>query len=169
MRIVLLPIKDFNDAKQRLAGALAPEHRAALARAMLSDVLGAISRARSPQRVIVFTASAEVAEVVRPFSFEIVEEILVRGHSTAVNGMVEQLSGAGSKILAIAGDLPTLRAEDIDLLLDSTVKPRRRSSSSRRVMVRARTRRCSFCLRAFRWSTAKAVCSVTFRERKLLA
>ena len=49
MKTVLLPVKDFSDAKQRLASSMDADARAGLARAMLADVLNALARARAPQ------------------------------------------------------------------------------------------------------------------------
>jgi 2-phospho-L-lactate/phosphoenolpyruvate guanylyltransferase len=118
MRTVLLPVKDFRFAKQRLAAVLDPQRRAGFARAMLSDVLRTISEARRPERVIVFTASEEVAKLARPYDFEIVQEVNVRGHSAAVNQMVDSLSAEASHILSIASDLPTMQAAEIDHLFD---------------------------------------------------
>src|ERR1700733_6986120 len=92
MKTVLLPVKDFQNAKQRLAPAVAAAVRADLARAMLADVLNSISKARTPQRVVVFTASEKVIQMTRPFGFEVVLETSVDGHSAAVNHMVEELS-----------------------------------------------------------------------------
>src|SRR5689334_21133696 len=119
MKTVLLPVKDFKLAKQRLATALPPARRAGLARAMLSDVLKSIANARKPDRVVVYTGSEAVAEVVRQYSFDIVEELFVRGHSEAVNRMVEDLADHASQILSIAGDLPTLRPEDVDCVFET--------------------------------------------------
>ena len=42
MRALLLPVKDLNNAKQRLAGLLTPEERCSLAQAMLADTLRAV-------------------------------------------------------------------------------------------------------------------------------
>src|SRR5262245_11261035 len=110
MRTLLLPVKDFRHAKQRLSTRLIPAERVALAKAMLSDVLSAIARARTPDRVVVFTASDQVAEIARPYQFDIIEEVSVRGHSAAVNQMVQELSCNSSQILSIAADLPLLEA-----------------------------------------------------------
>src|SRR5258706_250474 len=119
MKTVLLPVKDLTTAKQRLAGALNPARRAGLARAMLSDVLRAIAKSRMPDRVVVYTASEAVAQLVRPYSFEIVEELFVTGHSAAVNRMVEDLDGHASQILSIAADLPMLTPEDVDCVFET--------------------------------------------------
>ncbi len=119
MRTVLLPVKDFRYAKQRLAPVLEAARRAGLARAMLFDVMEAISKAGRPERVVVFTDSDEAMEISRSFGFDIVPEVSVQGHSAAVNQMLERLSPAASRILSIAGDLPTISSKDIDDVLDS--------------------------------------------------
>jgi hypothetical protein len=59
---------------------------------MLTDVLHVLLRARSAERVVVFTACDEVMEVAKPLGFEIVREKVVDGHSAAVNEMVEEMS-----------------------------------------------------------------------------
>ena len=123
MKTVLLPVKDFSDAKQRLASALNAESRAGLARAMLLDVLDVLVRARSPERVVVFTAAAEVAATVRALNFEVIMEQSVDGHSAAVNRMVEELAPTSSRILSIASDLPRLVPSEIDFVLDAACEP----------------------------------------------
>ncbi len=126
MKTVLLPVKDFSNAKQRLTHALAPEQRAGLARAMFSDVLRALAGCRVPDRIIVFTASAEAAAMARPFGFDVVTEESVDGHSAAVNHMLERLatnaSGA-SIVFSLALDLPTLTPGEIDFVISSVSEP----------------------------------------------
>jgi 2-phospho-L-lactate guanylyltransferase len=119
MRTVLLPVKSFSDAKQRLCPALDGNARAGLARAMLLDVFNVLGRARTPERVVVFTAAADVIEMSRKCGFEVVVERSVDGHSAAVNRMVEELSGTSSRILSIASDLPRLVPSEIDFALDA--------------------------------------------------
>ena len=123
MKTVLLPVKDFQHAKQRLASALDAETRANLARAMLSDVLDALTRAQVPDSVVVFTASSEVGQMARSCGFDVVMESSVAGHSAAVNLMVSELSSHSSQILSIAGDLPKLRSEEVDLVLNTSAAP----------------------------------------------
>jgi 2-phospho-L-lactate guanylyltransferase len=123
MKTVLLPVKDFQDAKQRLAPAIDAAMRAGLARAMLTDVFHSLAKARAPERVVVFTASETVIQMTRPFGFEVVREVSVGGHSAAVNHMVEDLSATATRILSIAGDLPRLVPSEIDFALDCTSEP----------------------------------------------
>lgn len=123
MKTVLLPVKDFRDAKQRLIPALDSSSRAGLMRAMLRDVLRALSLARSPERVVVFTACTEVIELATPYGFEVVMEQEVQGHSAAVNQMVDTLSSTGTRILSIAADLPRLTPSEVDFALEAVSEP----------------------------------------------
>jgi 2-phospho-L-lactate guanylyltransferase len=123
MNTVLLPVKDFRQAKQRLLSALDSDARAGLARAMLQDVLQVIARARSPHRVVVFTACDEAIEMSKPFGFDIVIEESVDGHSAAVNRMVETLSAGCARIISIAGDLPRLLPSELDFALEAASEP----------------------------------------------
>jgi len=123
MKTVVVPVKDFKNAKQRLAPMFDGAKRAGLARAMLRDVLTALSRARSPHRVVVFTAADEVMQMVQPFGFDVVLEKSVDGHSAAVNQMVDELSANATRILSIAGDLPRLASTEIDFALDAVSEP----------------------------------------------
>ena len=123
MKTVLLPVKDFRDAKQRLVPALDPPTRAGLAQAMLLDVLNVLRRARTPERVVIFTASREVIQMTERFGFEVVMEPSVDGHSAAVNHMVAELSANSSRILSIAGDLPRLLPTEVDFALEAASEP----------------------------------------------
>ena len=123
MKTVLLPVKDFANAKQRLSGALDGSARAGLARAMCLDVLQALARTRVPERVIVFTAADEVIQMTRPFGFDVVFEKSVDGHSAAVNHMVSELVSNSARIVSIASDLPRLVPSEIDFAMDAASEP----------------------------------------------
>src|SRR6267143_3800059 len=123
MKTVLLPVKDFGSAKQRLASALDASTRAGLARVMCVDVLSAVARTRVAERVIVFTAADEVIQMARPFGFDVVLEKSVDGHSAAVNQVVSEVLSSSSRFLSIASDLPRLVASEIDFALDAASEP----------------------------------------------
>jgi 2-phospho-L-lactate/phosphoenolpyruvate guanylyltransferase len=123
MKTVLLPVKTFADAKQRLVPALDAATRAGLARAMCLDVLNVLSRAHVPDRVVVFTAADEVVQMARPLGFDVVLEKSVEGHSAAVNHMISELVSSSARILSIATDLPRLVPSEIDFALDAASEP----------------------------------------------
>ena len=54
--IVVIPVKRFDEAKERLAGPVDPETRAKLAEAMLEDVLSALDESRMIFARIVVTS-----------------------------------------------------------------------------------------------------------------
>jgi 2-phospho-L-lactate guanylyltransferase len=123
MKTVLLPVKAFAEAKQRLVPVLDTATRTGLARAMCTDVLNALARTRVAERIIVFTAADEVIQMARPFGFDVVLEKSVNGHSAAVNQMVAKLSTTSARILSIAIDLPRLIPSEIDFALDVASEP----------------------------------------------
>ena len=116
MRTLLLPVKDFSGAKHRLSPVLTQTERAGLARAMCQDVVAAVAGAKNLERVVVFTASEEVAGIARLSGFDIVQEEAVRGHSHAVNQMTELLTASGT-VVAIASDLPALQSGELDTVM----------------------------------------------------
>src|SRR5262245_60997504 len=122
MKTVLLPVKDFANAKQRLAAKLNPTVRVGLARSMCLDVLNTLARTRVPNRVVVFTAADEVIQMARTLGFEVVLEKTVDGHSAAVNRMVSELQSISSRILSLASDLPRLVPSEIDFVLDAATE-----------------------------------------------
>jgi len=123
MKTVLLPVKEFSNAKQRLNPALDGRARAGLARAMLMDVLTALRRARAPERVVVFTAADEALAMARALGFQTIIEKSIDGHSVAINHLIDEFSASSSRILAIAGDLPKLLPSEIDFALNAASEP----------------------------------------------
>jgi 2-phospho-L-lactate guanylyltransferase len=123
MKTVLLPVKEFGCAKQRLGPALDGQARAGLARAMLLDVFNALRRARAPERIVVFTAADEVLQMAKPLGFQTIVEKSIDGHSAAINYLIDEFSGTSSRILAIAGDLPKLLPSEIDFALNAASEP----------------------------------------------
>lgn len=123
MKTVLLPVKAFAEAKQRLVPVLDAASRVGLARAMCTDVLKTLARTRAAERVIVFTAADEVIQMARPFGFDVVLEKSVKGHSAAVNQMVTELLTTSARILSIAIDLPRLLPSEIDFALEAASEP----------------------------------------------
>ena len=103
---VLLPVKSFAEAKLRLAPALDPGRRAALARAMATVVVAAAA----PLPTAVVCDDAEVASWARDLGALVVWEP-ERGLNRAVEAGVARLAGAGAARVVVAhADLPRARA-----------------------------------------------------------
>lgn len=117
MRVVVVPAKDFAGAKQRLGDALPAAARAALARAMLEDVLAALASA-PVDRVVVVTPDAEVAAVAEGSGAMVVREPEGRGHTAAVERGIALCREWGATVmLTVPGDVPCLTADEVARIL----------------------------------------------------
>ena len=114
----LIPVKGFRNAKQRLSPLLEAAEREALAEAMFRDVLRQVLSARRLHGTFVVTGNDAVAEIALALGAEVIREALERGETDAVDFARGYLKGAGwEAVLIIPGDMPLLRACDIDGLL----------------------------------------------------
>jgi 2-phospho-L-lactate guanylyltransferase len=113
MIICAVPVKDLVAAKQRLVAALAPAARAALARAMLRDVVGALVAARLGA-VWLVTRDREAAAVARELGVEVLPEAENRGHTAAVALAQAEASRRGVQVfLTVPGDVPCVTPGEI--------------------------------------------------------
>lgn len=111
--LAAVPAKDLENAKQRLIPILSPSERRDLARAMLEDVLTALSGA-GLDAVWVVTKDHEVAELTRRFPVTILEEPENLGHTEAVALAQREAARRGAdRFLTIPGDVPQVTAEEI--------------------------------------------------------
>jgi 2-phospho-L-lactate guanylyltransferase len=107
---VLIPLKTFGLAKSRLADALSPDERAELMRSLLERVVGAV-RDAGIERITVVTSES------------------LNGHETwHDHGLPwnDALATAAAEVVraplvaVISADLPLLRAEEVEELLEAT-------------------------------------------------
>jgi 2-phospho-L-lactate/phosphoenolpyruvate guanylyltransferase len=114
----ILPVKRFEDAKERLRGALAPSARRALARAMVHDVLDALDRVRGIARIVVVTAEESVRALAAARGDAVIDDRYETGQSTAAALGIERAGRAGAEqVLLVPGDCPALWPEEVDGML----------------------------------------------------
>ncbi len=114
----ILPVKRFAEAKQRLGDSVADTLRADLTRAMVGDVLVALSRTESLDRTIVVTREDAVAAAAAYLGASVVADGAERGQSAAVALGVQSALEAGlERVLCIPGDCPALDPAELDALL----------------------------------------------------
>ena len=119
MRVLLLPVKDLRNAKQRLAGVMSPSQRFALAQAMLTDTMRAVNRIRSAVKIFVITNYEPAARAALQNGWEILREDQQTSESASVDAASRICAERGvSALLRLPLDLPLLQAEDVDELLD---------------------------------------------------
>lgn len=123
MRMAVVPAKDLGAAKQRLGEALPAPARAALARAMLEDVLAALAGAPL-DRVLVVTPDPGVAALAEARGARVVREPTSGGHTAAVARGVAACQALGARVmLTVPGDLPCLTSAEVTRILDACGPP----------------------------------------------
>jgi 2-phospho-L-lactate/phosphoenolpyruvate guanylyltransferase len=111
-------VKRFGAAKQRLSAGIGGARRAALAAAMLDDVLEAIGETRTIERTIVVTSEPAAAEAALVAGAEVVPDPLEEGHpEAALAGIARAEEHGANCVVLLAGDCPLLDPRELDRLL----------------------------------------------------
>lgn len=120
----IVPVKRFHEAKRRLAPGIDDERRAALAAAMLEDVLEAIAAARGIDRTIVVSGDPVAQDIAAAASAEVVPDPADEGHvEAALAGIARgEVEGTGCVVL-LPGDCPLLEPRELDRLLTGLPDP----------------------------------------------
>ena len=114
----VLPVKRFDAAKQRLAAGIDEERRRELAGAMLADVLEAIDKARTVERLIVVTGDPIAQELAAEAGAEVVPDPEDAGHVLAAQAGIARAEVEGAeRVVLLAGDCPLLDPRELDRLL----------------------------------------------------
>jgi 2-phospho-L-lactate guanylyltransferase len=114
----LLPVKGFRNAKQRLTPLLSSAAREVLAETMFRDVLGQVRSARGLAGTFVVTGDDMVAAIASAAGAEVIRERAETGETGAVDFARTELQRAGCEaVLILPGDMPLLRATDIEQVL----------------------------------------------------
>ena len=114
----LIPMKSFRNAKQRLSPLLGAKAREALAETMFRDVVRQTVQARGLMETVVVTGDDEVAQIAASLGARVMREEAENGETSAVDFARRALKQSGREaVLVMPGDMPLLRAEDIEQVL----------------------------------------------------
>lgn len=117
--MILVPVKDTNTAKQRLAGLLDQPARTGLARTMLRDVLAALSEDGS-REVALVTRDVFSIELAESHGFEVIRDEANASETDAIAMATEACLSRGIEdILVIPGDIPLLEPDDVRAIYQS--------------------------------------------------
>jgi len=113
----ILPVKNPQNAKQRLTGFLAVEHRETLARMLYRQTLAALCQARGIDRVVVATSDAEIADHARSSGALVFEEYEQVSHSVSADAAcLRAMEMGASTVLLVPIDVPTVTPNDFTQL-----------------------------------------------------
>ena len=120
----VIPVKRFGAAKQRLLDRLDRPQRAALVKAMLADVLAAVTATEAIERVIVVTGEGRAERIALAHArrvrtpIEVFQDPDDRGHSEAATlGIIRALSHGAEASVLLPGDCPLLDPGELDAAL----------------------------------------------------
>ena len=118
--MILVPVKQLDGAKQRLAAVLTREQRSELARAMLKDVCHALAEVASHPRVALVTSDAYAARLARQCGFDLIHDDANQGESEAIAMATADAEKRGAEFtMVIPGDIPLVTAEEISTVLNA--------------------------------------------------
>lgn len=120
----ILPIKPFDDAKERLATGLDSGQRKLIAEAMARDVVAALGRCRRLDGVVVVSAEPKAHEIAGELADAIVPDNR-EGHSAAAGlGVAWAIEHGFERVVMVPGDCPLLDSDELDDLLDDSAQQR---------------------------------------------
>jgi 2-phospho-L-lactate/phosphoenolpyruvate guanylyltransferase len=116
--VAVLPVKRFDEAKQRLGEGMRAGTRRALVEAMLTDVLTALRRARRVDAVVVVTREHGADALARAHDARTIRDPDEPGHNPAAReGVRWALEEGARRVLLVPGDCPALDPLEVDDLL----------------------------------------------------
>jgi 2-phospho-L-lactate guanylyltransferase len=114
----VVPVKLFARTKRRLMPLLASHECGALARAMLSDVLSALTRTRCLAGIMVITGDADAAAMAHTAGALVLTDAENAGTTAAVTNAAAHLAAAGRDgMLVIPADVPLITPADIETIV----------------------------------------------------
>lgn len=114
----VVPIKEMDDAKQRLSGLLTRAERRALAARMAEDVLETLARVRELAGILVVTLDPVATALAERVGARVVVDGARDGHTGAVMAATRWLLRAGrGGMLQLPGDIPRIAAAEVETVL----------------------------------------------------
>ena len=116
----VVPVKEIEGAKQRLAEFLSPDQRRTLAATMLRDVLRALVQVKELAGIAVVTLDPHASELAAKLGARIITEGARDGHTGAVTAagrvlLRERRDG----MLTVPGDIPRIAASEVRAVLSA--------------------------------------------------
>jgi 2-phospho-L-lactate guanylyltransferase len=113
--MILVPVKNLSNAKQRLSSVLNNAGRHELAMAMLEDVLTALAASSRRSQVALVTADAEAIRLAERLSFQVIQDQSNLGETQAIAMATRTCEVRGEvETLVLPADIPLVTSDEID-------------------------------------------------------
>lgn len=113
--MILVPVKNLENAKQRLSPVLDAAQRFALAEAMLHDVLHTLAGCSRRQDVAVVTSDPRAHALAKQLSFQVIEDAANASETHAIEMATRVCRERGAaSTLVIPGDIPLIQVSEVE-------------------------------------------------------
>jgi len=118
--MILVPVKNLANAKQRLSSVLGPEARQELAQAMCADVLETLARWRQRPAVAVVTGDPFASDFAAGLGFEVIADDVNPGETGAIEMATAFCRERGADhTLVIPADIPLIESGELEKIVES--------------------------------------------------
>jgi 2-phospho-L-lactate/phosphoenolpyruvate guanylyltransferase len=118
--VILVPVKNLANAKQRLAGILTPDERLALAQAMCEDVLTTLAGWAKRPSVAVVTSDSFAGDLASKFGFDVIADDRNASETDAIamaTAICRERGAANS--LVVPADIPLIESAELQRLVEA--------------------------------------------------
>jgi 2-phospho-L-lactate/phosphoenolpyruvate guanylyltransferase len=118
--MILVPVKNLANAKQRLSSVLGPEARQELAQAMCADVLETLAHWQRRSAVTVVTSDPFAGDLAARLDFDVMPDDLNPGETGAIEMATVLCRDRGvDHTLVIPADIPLMEAFELDRIVEA--------------------------------------------------
>jgi 2-phospho-L-lactate guanylyltransferase len=118
--MILIPVKNLSNAKQRLASILDQPTRTELARSMLLDVVETVSRWTNRPETALVTSDPYALDLAQRFNFEVIADHSNRSETDAIEMATSVcVSRSLGFTLVIPGDIPLITPAELQQVFDA--------------------------------------------------
>jgi 2-phospho-L-lactate guanylyltransferase len=118
--MILVPVKNLANAKQRLAPVADQSARTELAQAMLLDVLGTLATWGNPAEVSLVTSDPFALQLAQQFHFAVISDDANRSETDAIEMATQVCESRGvHSTLVIPADIPLIEAWEVEEILEA--------------------------------------------------
>lgn len=118
--MILVPVKNLSNAKQRLAAVLDQSSRTDLAQTMLLDVLETLANWTNHPDVGIVTNDPYALELARRFAFTVIPDNANISETDAIEMATRYCESHGvESTLVIPGDIPLIQASELQSIFDA--------------------------------------------------
>ena len=119
MQFVIVPFKNFLEAKSRMRKTVSYDTTIKIVKIMLEHVLSEIKNSKKSDKNFIVTKDKEAVKLAEKFGFDVLLEEKQSGESSSVDWASKKLYEIGaSSVLRLPADLPLIESRDVDEIFE---------------------------------------------------